>query len=335
MPAPRHRAATGLLSRVPRFFVALTFALSMLGAVPAVTDTVTLGADPVVAAAGDIACDPLDAGYNDGNGTSTHCDQKLTSNLLVGHGYSAILSLGDNQYYCGALSAYNEVYNATWGRVKSITHPVPGNHEYLASGGGSQATGCDSSNLNGAGYYGYFGSLAGPAGKGYYSYNIGAWHLIALNSNCTNAGGCSAVSPQGKWLASDLASHPNQCILAYWHIPRFSSGGRAASNTAAFWTQLYAAHADLILDGHDHIYERFAPQTPSGVADPTNGIRQITVGTGGANHTSIATVAANSLVRNTSSFGILALTLHASSYSWNFVHATGSFTDSGSATCHR
>ena len=332
--APRIRRSVSPAARVPALLIAVAFALAMLAAVPVVSGSVARGADPVIAAAGDIACDPLDTSYHAGSGTATACDQKATSNLLVGHGYSAVLSLGDNQYYCGSLGAYQKVYDATWGRVKSITHPVPGNHEFLASGGGSQATGCNSTNLNGAGYYGYFGSAAGTKGRGYYSFNVGAWHLIALNSNCSQAGGCSASSPQGKWLKADLASHSNQCVLAYWHIPLFSSGGRANSGTKPLWTLLYAAHADLVLDGHDHIYERFAPQTPTGAADPTNGITQITVGTGGANHTSIASVVANSVVRNTNSFGVLAVTLHPTSFSWTFIHATGSFTDSGSANCH-
>jgi hypothetical protein len=298
-------------------------ASSASGVVPAVSD-------PVIAAAGDIACDPADPNLNGGAGTGNECEQGATASLLVNHGYSAVLSLGDNQYFCGSLSAYQQVYDSSWGKVKSITHPVPGNHEYLTSGG----TGCDQSNLNGAGYFDYFGSAAGSPSGGYYSFNIGAWHLIALNSNCGDAGGCNAGSPQGQWLAKDLAAHESQCILAYWHIPLFSSGGRASPNTQSLWQELYAAGADLVLNGHDHIYERFAPQDPAGAPDPVNGITQITVGTGGANHTSLATLAANSIVTNTDSFGILAVTLHQASFSWKFIHATGSFTDSGTASCH-
>ncbi len=317
-----------------RLVAAAVFVLSWLAVAPAAVPHVLAAGDPVIAAAGDIACDPQDPNFNSGNGTTTYCMQKATSSLLVGGGYSGILSLGDNQYYCGSLTAYQQVYAGTWGQVKAITHPVPGNHEYLTAGGSQGATGCDQSNLNGAGYYGYFGSAAGTSGQGWYSFDLGSWHLIALNSNCTAAGGCGATSPQGKWLVADLASHPNQCVLAYWHIPLFSSGGRANNNSKFFWTALYAAHADLVLDGHDHIYERFAPQTPAGLPDAANGITQITVGTGGADHTGIAAVAANSLVRDTTSYGILALTLHQSSYSYNFVRATGAFADSGSASCH-
>jgi hypothetical protein len=297
---------------------------------PGAAPVVVASKDPTIAAAGDISCDPTDPNFNGGIGTATSCRQADVSNLLAKGGFASVLALGDNQYYCGGLAAYQQVYDPTWGRVKSITHPVPGNHEYLTSGG----TGCDSSNLNGAGYFGYFGSAAGTPGQGYYSFDVGAWHLIALNSNCSEAGGCVPSSPQGMWLAADLAAHPKQCLLAYWHIPLFSSGGRASPGTLPLWQQLYGAHADVVLDGHDHIYERFDPQTPAGLLDPTNGIRQFTVGTGGSDHTSIASLAPNSVVDNTDSFGVLALTLHQASYDWAFEPAVGSFTDSGSATCH-
>ena len=257
-------------------------------------------ADPVIAAAGDIACDPTVSTYNGGSGTSNACRQKYTSNLLVNGGFAAVLSLGDNQYNCGGYTAFQQVYDPTWGRVKAITHPVVGNHEYLTSGG----TGCTTANTGAAGYWQYFGSAAGTSGQGYYSFNVGAWHLIALNSSCSQAGGCSSTSPQYKWLQADLAAHPNQCTLAYWHIPLYSSGGRANTGTRPFWQLLYAAHADLVLNGHDHIYERFAPQTSTATLDQAKGVREFIVGTGGADHTTITTVAANSQVRNASTYGI-------------------------------
>ena len=290
---------------------------------------------PVIAAAGDIACDPADASFRGGAGTGYACEQQATADLLVGHGYTAVLPLGDNQYYCGSLAAYDASYDKSWGKVKSISHPVPGIHEYLTSPGSTGATGCDDSNAGAAGYFAYFGSAAGTPGQGWYSYDVGAWHLIALNTQCSRVGGCGAGSPQGKWLASDLAAHRGQCILAYWHIPLFSSGGYANSNSLPFWQMLYAAHADLVLDGNAHIYERFAPQSPIGVSDPENGITQITVGTGGGDHTGVGTpTAANSVIRNTASFGILAITLQPAAYSWRFIATAGSFTDSGSAVCH-
>jgi len=290
-----------------------------------------VSSDPVIAVAGDIACDPTNSGFNGGNGSSNSCREMYTSNLLLNANLSAVLTLGDTQYYCGGYSAFLQSYDPSWGRVKSITHPAVGNHEYLTSGG----TDCTAANAGAAGYFNYFGSAAGQPGQGYYSFNIGTWHIIALNSNCGDAGGCSASSPQGQWLANDLQTHTNFCTLAFWHIPLFSSGGRANNNSKAFWQLLYNNNADLILTAHDHIYERFAPQTPSGTLDTTRGIREFIVGTGGANHTSIVSVAPNSEVQNVNTFGVLELTLHPTSYDWNFVPEAGkTFTDSGSTACH-
>jgi Calcineurin-like phosphoesterase len=302
---------------------------------PAIPTVPSAGGDPVIAAAGDIACDPADSKFNGGAGAANGCRQLATSNLMINAGLTAVLALGDNQYYCGSYGAFVGSYDLSWGRLKSITYPSVGNHEYLTHGGSSASTGCDASNTGAAGYYQYFGAAAGDPAKGYYSFNVGAWHLIALNTQCSSAGGCSASSPQGQWLAADLAAHPNQCTMAYFHIPLFSSGGRAASNANGFWQLLYAAHADVILNGHDHIYERFAPQTPSGVLDPVNGIREFIVGTGGANLTSLASTAANSEVRNASTFGVMKMTLHPTGYDWQFVPEAGkTFTDTGSGTCH-
>jgi hypothetical protein len=319
--------ALGPLARILSIAVLVALPLAVDATAPPPT---AASGDPVVAAAGDIACDPTSSQFHGGNGTSTACKQLAVSSILVNGHFAAVLALGDTQYNCGSYWAFQNSYAPSWGRVKSITHPAVGNHEYLTSG----ASDCNGSNANAAGYFKYFGSAAGSPSKGYYSFNVGAWHLIALNSSCSQIGGCGPTSPQGKWLASDLVNHKNLCTLAYWHIPLFSSGGRANSVTKPLWQQLYNAHADLILDGHDHIYERFEPQTPGAGLDKSHGIVEITVGTGGANHTGIATIAANSLVRNTTSFGVLELTLHSTSYSWKFVPATGSFTDSGSASCH-
>jgi acid phosphatase type 7 len=290
--------------------------------------------DPVIAAAGDISCDPANSGFKGGAGVATRCRQRYTSDLLVGANLAAVLDLGDNQYECGSLTAYNQAYEPTWGRVKAITRPVAGNHEYLTSA--SNSTGCDASNAGAAGYFNYFGAAAGTRGQGWYSYDIGAWHFIALNSQCSAVGGCGSSSPQYRWLQADLASHSNLCTLAYWHVPLFSSGGRAASNSQSWWRLLYEANADVVLVGHDHIYERFAPQDPNASADPARGIRQFTVGTGGGNHTAVTTVAANSQARDSTTFGVLKLTLHPGGYDWQFVPAagTGTFTDSGSAPCH-
>jgi hypothetical protein len=285
----------------------------------------------VIAAAGDIACDPGASGFNGGNGVSSRCRDTYTSNLLVNDAsIAAVLPLGDNQYYCGGFAAFQASYDLSWGRLKSITHPSVGNHEYLTSGG----AGCNATNTGAAGYFKYFGAAAGDPNKGYYSYDVDSWHLIALNSQCGAAGGCGSTSAQGQWLRADLAAHANQCVLAYWHIPLFSSGGRANDNSRSFWDALYTAKADVALTAHDHLYERFAPQTPAGTPDATNGIREFVVGTGGANHTSLATPAANSEVLNTNTFGVLELTLYPDHYTWQFVPEAGSsFTDAGSQSC--
>jgi acid phosphatase type 7 len=286
--------------------------------------------DPVVAAAGDIACAPP------ARRTASGCHHRDTSDLLVAGGYDGVLPLGDVQYECGQASAYRSVYDPTWGRVKAVTHPAVGDNEY-------SGTGCSTSGASG--YFGYFGSAATPrqpscrsACAGYYSYDLGTWHIVVLNTECSRpgVGGCTSSSPQGRWLAADLAAHPNQCTLAYWHKPRFSSGTThgGSSSFDPFWQALYAAKADVVLVGHEHNYERFAKQNPSGAADP-NGIQQFVVGTGGASHGySFGTPVANSQVRNDSTFGVLKLTLHPTSYDWQFVPIAGSsFTDSGSGSC--
>jgi chitodextrinase len=287
--------------------------------------------DPVIAAAGDIACDPSNSNFNGGNGVSNSCRQKAVSDLVFGKGYDAVLLLGDNQYYCGGYTAHVQSYDLSWGRFKSITKPSPGNHEYLTSGG----TDCNSANAGADGYYRYFGALAGEKGKGYYSFDIGTWHIIALNSHCSGAGGCSSSTQQGQWLRNDLAAHKNVCTLAYWHVPLYSSGGRDDPTYKTFWDALYQYDADVVLSGHDHTYERFAPQNPNHGVDNARGIRQFVVGTGGANHTSFVTTMANSEVRNDNTFGVLKLTLHPTSYDWEFIPEAGkTFRDSGTTNCH-
>lgn len=277
---------------------------------------------PVIAAAGDVACDPADPSFNGGNGTAVACRMKGTSDLLLALAPDAVLLLGDNQYENGALAKYQASYDPTWGRLKAITRPVPGNHDYGTAGA--------------AGYYTYFGAAAGDPAKGYYSFDLGGWHVIALNSNCAQVGGCGPGSPQEQWLAADLAAHPGVCTLAYWHHPRFSSGPHGNDATfQTFWQLLYDAGADLVLNGHEHVYERFAPQDPSGAANPARGLRQITVGTGGRNLTGFPLVRPNSEVRNASAFGALELALHPNGYTWRFVPEGGAtFTDSGAGLCH-
>ncbi len=306
---------------------------SLFGAVAGTSGLLRAAAasDPVIAAAGDIACDPTNAKFNGGLGASANCRQKYTSDLLVNAGLAAVLDLGDNQYYCGGYQAFLQSYDLSWGRVKSITHPSVGNHEYLTAGG----TDCNINNEAAAGYFNYFGSAAGASGQGWYSFDVGSWHIIALNSNCSDAGGCASGTAQYNWLQADLAAHTNTCTLAYWHIPLYSSGGRAAQNSKTFWQLLYQYNADVVLNGHDHIYERFAPQDANGVVDTARELREFIVGTGGSDHTTIPLLAANSEVRNADTFGVLKLALHATSYDWQFVpESGGAFRDSGSGTCH-
>jgi acid phosphatase type 7 len=271
--------------------------------------------NPVVAAAGDIACAPTDPNYNGGKGTGTACMQAATGNLLPGvKNLKAVLTLGDNQYDNGALTEYQASYDPTWGQIRAITHPAPGNHEYQTPGA--------------SGYFAYYGA---SAGTGYYSFDIGAWHLISLDSEID----VSAGSPQEEWLKNDLQTHKAFCTLAYWHKARFSSG--VNGNYAAYaplWQDLYAAGADVVINGHDHDYERFAPQNPAQQPD-AEGIAEFVVGTGGRNHFPLASSQPNSQVFNSDTFGVLELTLHPTTYDWKFQPVAGSsFTDSGSANCH-
>jgi hypothetical protein len=287
--------------------------------------------DPVIAAAGDIACDPVSTSFNGGAGTSGSCHQRATSDLLLSVSPAAVLTLGDNVYECGSPTAFALSFDPSWGRVKTLIHPAVGNHEY--------ETGTDCS-TTAAGYFGYFGAAAGDPAKGYYSYDVGVWHLIALNANCSKVGGCAAGQPEEQWLRADLASHQNACVLAYWHQPHFSSGQHGNDDgghnlTGAFWQALYDFHADVVLNGHDHDYERFAPQTPAGALDPANGIREFVAGTGGKSQASFAVVQPNSEIRNSGTYGVLLLTLHPGGYDWQFVAEAGkSFSDAGSGSCH-
>jgi acid phosphatase type 7 len=241
---------------------------------------------------------------------------------LVGGIEGTVLTLGDNAYEDGTAQDFSECYEPTWGQFKERTRPVPGNHDYETEGASA--------------YFDYFGEVAGQPGKGYYSYDLGRWHIVALNSNCEDVG-CAASSPQLRWLKADLAKDPKTCTLAYFHYPLFSSGEYRPGirEVKPLWEALYAAGVDVVLNGHDHNYQRFAPQDPNGKADPQRGIREFVVGTGGRSHYSILDPIANSEVYNDESYGVLKLTLHPHSYEWEFVPVEGeTFSDSGSAQCH-
>jgi hypothetical protein len=238
-----------------------------------------------------------------------------------------VFAAGDLAYDTGTFSEFQNCYQPTWGAFKDRTKPSPGNHEY----NGSDAIG----------YFRYWGRQAGDPKKGYYSYDLGSWHVVVLNTNCDipSLDGCGEGSPEEKWLREDLAAHANSCIVAYGHHALFSSGIFTSHARHAelrpFWRDLYAAHADLILAGHEHSYERFAPQDPQGQQDTDNGIRQITVGTGGRSHTPLGFAQANSEVRNFNTYGVLKLTLSPGQYRWEFIPEPGkSFRDSGEDICH-
>lgn len=263
---------------------------------------------PVLLAAGDIA------------GCSIEKDAETA--LLLDNLSGTIAALGDQVYEDGTAQEYNNCYASTWGRHKARTRPTPGNHDYHSAGA--------------APYYAYFGAAAGDPSKGYYSYNLGAWHIVVLNSNCDDIGGCTRSSAQGQWLVADLAANPATCTLAYWHHPRFNSGALHGNDSVSqdFWQILYEYGADVILNAHEHLYERFAPQQPNTTADATRGIRQFTVGTGGGALSTFGTIRPNSEVRNNTAFGILKLTLYPTRYDWQFVPIAGqTFADAGSAPC--
>ena len=232
---------------------------------------------------------------------------------------------------------YAVSYDPTWGRFKAITHPAIGNHEG-GEGGSNRPTSS------------YFGAAAGDPSRGYYSFDLGAWHLVALNSNCGeycfngSHDGCRTGSAQEQWLRADLAAHPATCTLAYFHVPRFASGSdhhTAPPRTRpsrAVWDDLYAAGVDVVLNGHVHYYERFAPLRPDGTPDPDHGMRDSSWERAGDIHGRIGKPVRGSEMRNNDSFGVLRLTLNPTSYDWAFVNdgtpgATN--TDAGSSTCHR
>jgi len=229
-----------------------------------------------------------------------------------------VFTAGDNAYNDGSAAQFAQCYEPTWGRHQARTRPSPGNHDYRTSGA--------------AGYYAYFGASAGDAGVGYYSFDLGEWHIISLNSNVS----MSAGSAQEQWLRADLAATTHACVLAYWHHPRFSSGEHGSSTgPRPLWQALYDFGADVVLAGHDHNYERFAPQTPDGVRDDARGIRQFVVGTGGVGFRSVSAPIANSETTNDDTFGVLKLTLSAGGYTWEFVPVAGAtYRDAGAATCH-
>lgn len=283
----------------------------------------------VVVAVGDIACPATD--------TTDPCQQKATARLAAAQNPNAIVMLGDSQYMAGLTSEYYSAgaYNDTWGMFNPIVYPMPGNHEYGLPG--------DIPPPSASGYFSYFGAAANPmhTPNGYYSFNLGSWHVDALNSNCYDSGCADTVnggttSAQTSWLQHDLSSSPSACTLAFWHHP-FISAGEIGNNpyTNPLFGALYGAHADIVLGGHDHLYERYPQLDASGNADST-GIREFVVGTGGESLVSYYPnhVAPTPPTYDDSEFGVLVLTLHTNSYDWAFKNANGAVRDSGTTSCH-
>ena len=279
-----------------------------------------------VAAAGDIACDPGSTRFAGGLGTALACRQHHTAALLSQRSYDAVLALGDNQYETGALSGYLASYDRSWGRAKAITRPVPGNHEYRTPGA--------------AGYFDYFngpGVARGPAGprrRGFYSYDLGRWHLVALNSYCA-AVACGSGTEQLRWLRADLARSASSCVLAYWHQPRFSSGVHGGDPALRpIWRALTRARVEIALSGHDHDYERFAPLLADGRPSARRGVRQFVVGTGGRELRPFSVPRRGSRRRLAGDFGVLDLRLRRGSYRWAFrAEPLGQALDRGRSSC--
>ena len=262
--------------------------------------------DPILAGAGDIA-------------SCASTGDEATAELLDAID-GTVFTAGDNVYYSGSSALFANCYDPSWGRHRDRTRPVPGNHDYLTAGA--------------AGYKAYFGRLATPSGTTWYAYDLGAWRIYALDSECALVGGCGSASPQGEWLSTDLARHPRRCVAAIWHRPLFSSGVHPKDSSMAWiWRKLDGAGAEIVVAGHDHHYERFLRQHADGT-NASNGIREFVVGTGGIQLRGFGTVRRNSAVRWNASHGVLKLTLRPAGYAWRFVAVPPvTFSDPGSTGC--
>jgi acid phosphatase type 7 len=271
---------------------------------PAKTVQSTPGKDPILVGAGDMA-------------DCATQEDALTAQLIE-QIPGTVFTMGDNVYQIGSGEEFQRCYEPTWGRFKDRTRPSPGNHDYYST--------------DAKPYYAYFSDKAGPQGKGYYSYNLEDWHIVSLNSNISG----KTNSVQDRWLKADLAANRRTCTLAYWHHPVFSSGvhGNDTGKMRDIWKTLYASGVDVIVNGHDHNYERFAPQNPDGKVEANRGIRQFVVGTGGTGLRSLRSLQPNSEVQNTDTHGVIKFTLRPTGYDWQFIPISGkTFRDQGSANC--
>lgn len=267
-----------------------------------------------VVVAGDLACSTPEP-------TPDDCQQLATAEVAESLHPDAVLLVGDLQYEHARADEFARSFDPSWGRFKAITHPVAGNHEYDTDGA--------------APYFDYFGDAAGPRDRGWYSFELGAWHVVALNSNCSEVGGCGEGSAQLAWLRADLAQHPARCVMAYWHHPRWSNSSHGDNTKVAPFVQtLYDAGAELVFTGHDHNYQRFQPRNPSGELDDASGLREFVVGMGGRDRYKIRSEDGADAGTD-DSFGVLSVTLRPEGYDWRYVPAAGGTdADQGSAACH-
>lgn len=329
----RHSIPMGSLRRTKRFAQLLVSCSTLAGLLPSAAPGQKSQPEPNSAAKDSSRRGKVKSkdtfvlvGAGDIAGCSDLSGAKATAKLIESIP-GTVFAAGDLAYERGTFEEFENCYDSTWGKFKIRTRPSPGNHEYTVS--------------SASGYFRYWGKQVGDLGNGYYSYDLGSWHIVALNTNCNAKGldGCGEGSPEEIWLKQDLAAHPNACILAYGHHPLFSSGlfSKHAEHPELtwFWRDLFKAHADLVLAGHEHSYERFAPQDPAGNSDPEFGIREIVVGTGGRSHTPLGYAKPNSEVRDDRTYGVLKLTLSPGKYRWEFVPIAGqTFRDSGEGVCH-
>ena len=299
--------------------------------------------DPVVTAVGDMSCDPTDPFFNGGEGTSSHCaEARVSARMAAESDIDGVLGLGDYQYACGDVNDFAVSYTPTWGVMNPFITPIAGNHEYM-TGTDPQANACPSGNKTAQNFFSYFGNSGSnwvgggshPAAGGHFSFDIGGWHIIGLNSNCgkKSVGGCGSTSPQTAWLANDLASTSQGCILAYWHHARWTGTNSNNSATSSWWTLLYQHQADLVLSGHLHNYQRFAQLDPSGQT-AADGIREVIVGTGGESLGGFSSSANPKATVRLKAFGYLRLVLHSDGYDGTFIKADGLVGDTFSGTCH-
>ncbi len=269
---------------------------------------------PVVAAVGDVACSPSE------KQTASRCRQSAVADAIAKSDPDSVWLLGDLQYASGALADFQNSFDESFGRFRPIWRPVVGNHEYVTPGA--------------SGYFDYFGKAAGARSRGYYSFDVGKWHVVALNSNCALVA-CDSRSAQARWLRTDLRKHRRLCTAAMWHHPLYSSGSEHGSDPISrpLWKILQTHRAEIVLSGHDHDFEAFRRQDQLGRRAPGTGMQQFVVGTGGRSAYDFGPPLANTLARKTNVYGFLKLRLMPKQYRWQFVAESGQTLESGAANC--